>query len=150
MRPRGALPALSFFPASLMLMRFTFLLVAWFALAACEAADDPAATPSATPESTAAPTETPALATLGPAATPPADIEALLTADLARRLGADPSAITVVSVEPVSWPNTCLGVSAPDRVCAQAITPGWLAVLRGPDGREYRYHGSGPRFLFAP
>ena len=118
-------------------------------LSACAANDAPPTT--LTPfERTSTPTAAPAPspATFGAEATPPANLQALLAADIAKRLGADASAFTLVSVEPVSWPNACLGVSEPDRVCAQAITPGWRAILRDGGGAEYRYHGSAARFIF--
>ncbi len=108
-----------------------------------------------TPETPALPSATasPVSATpgsFGASSTPPANIEEVLRAHLAVRLSIDPSVVTVVSIEPARWPDACLGISRPGRVCAQAITAGWLAILRTPDGTEYRYHGAAARFEPAP
>ena len=70
-----------------------------------------------------------------------------LSAHLAGRLSVDPGAITVISIEPVTWPNGCLGLESAGQVCSQARVDGWLAILLGPDGREYRYRGAATYFL---
>lgn len=70
-----------------------------------------------------------------------------LAAHLATRLAVDPIAITVQSIEPATWPNGCLGLETPNQVCSQALVEGWLAILLGPDGREYRYRGTDSYFL---
>lgn len=57
--------------------------------------------------------------------------------DLAARSGTD--IIEIVSVEPVDWPDACLGLARPDEACAQVITPG-LRVLLSAAGRQYEYH----------
>jgi hypothetical protein len=85
-----------------------------------------------------------------PAATPVPAVVDRVTTDLAARLRAPVGGITVVSLEPFTWPDGCLGLGGPGVVCTQALAPGWLAVLRGPDGREYRYRGSGERFAIEP
>jgi hypothetical protein len=41
-----------------------------------------------------------------------------------QQLGVDADAVTVAAVEAVDWPDACLGVSRPDVMCAQVITPG--------------------------
>jgi hypothetical protein len=73
-----------------------------------------------------------------------------MVADLAARLSTPPGSITVVSLTPMTWPNSCLGLGTGGQVCAAVLTPGWLAILRGPDGTEYRYRGAGERFLPEP
>ena len=70
-----------------------------------------------------------------------------LASHLAERLSVDPSQITVVSIEPAIWPNGCLGLESSSQVCSQALVEGWLAILIGPDGREYRYRGTDAYFL---
>ncbi len=70
-----------------------------------------------------------------------------LTAHLASRLDVDPTTITFVSIEPATWPNGCLGLETASQVCSQALVEGWLAILVGPDGREYRYRGADTYFL---
>ena len=48
---------------------------------------------------------------------------------LAERLGVEGSTISLVSVEKVQWRDSCLGVSLPGQMCAQAITPGYKIIL---------------------
>lgn len=67
--------------------------------------------------------------------------EQLLRDDLARRLGVNVGLIDIVSYRLVTWPDGCVGVHRPDAICAQALVDGFLALLSGPDGKEYRYHG---------
>lgn len=43
---------------------------------------------------------------------------------LARQLHIDPATITLVADEPIDWPDACLGVSLPNALCAQVVTPG--------------------------
>jgi hypothetical protein len=75
-----------------------------------------------------------------PSATVLAEWSAPLSAvvnDLTLRSGAQ--AIAIVSVEPVDWPDACLGLPGPDEACAQVITPG-LRVILSAAGRAYEYH----------
>jgi len=60
--------------------------------------------------------------------------------DLAARLGVDESAITVVSVEEVTWPDGSLGCPEPGMMYSQALEDGTLIVL-DVDGTIYEYHG---------
>lgn len=137
------------------MLRFLALAALFLVLSAACGADENEG--SVTPTSTAAPSEGPtptALPTLvsaqPPAATPAAAVVDRLKADLAAKLGVAAPAITVVSLEPFVWPDGCLGLGGPGVVCTQALVPGWLAVLRGPDGKEYRYRGAGDRFAREP
>jgi hypothetical protein len=135
-------------------------LLAWIAapvagaaiLVACDPGSDvPAATATPTAAETTTPvSRAPEVATAVPVPlTPPAGVEAAFVAHLAGRLQVAPSSITVVSFEAALWPNGCLGLGG-DRVCSQALVPGWLAILRAPDGTEYRYRGAGTRFEAEP
>lgn len=47
--------------------------------------------------------------------------------------------IEVVSVEAVEWPDSCLGLPAPQEMCAEVITPGFMVVLRVA-GQEFEFH----------
>lgn len=62
--------------------------------------------------------------------------------DLADRLRMDPAAVSVLSMRLGTWPNGCLGVQQPGKVCSQALVAGWQARLVA-GGREFRYHGGG-------
>ena len=68
--------------------------------------------------------------------------------DLARRLGVDLSAIDVVEVLSVTWPDRGLGCPVPGMVYVQVPEDGLLIRFRSA-GRMYQYHsGAGrPPFL---
>lgn len=67
-------------------------------------------------------------------------------ADLARRLGIAPTAITVTRAEAVEWSDTSLGCPQPGMMYAQVITPGYLIVLEA-NGQTYEYHASRSRIF---
>ncbi len=69
-------------------------------------------------------------------------LQQLLREDLARRLSVPVEQVEVLSYRLVTWPDGCLGVYRPDALCTQALVPGSLAILTGPDGKEYRYHSN--------
>lgn len=77
------------------------------------------------------PRPTPAMSAPGPVA---AAVQAL-----AARLNVPESAITVVSWEPVDWPDTSLGCPEPGMMYAQVITPGYRVVLEV-EGKTYEAH----------
>jgi hypothetical protein len=85
------------------------------------------------------------------AATPSAGSkeQALAVADLAQLLGIAPSAITVVSVEEVTWPDASLGCPKPGMMYAQVLTPGSRIVLEV-DGKTYEYHTGRGRVVPCP
>ncbi len=58
--------------------------------------------------------------------------------NLARQLGVDAAAITIVSAERVSWPDACLGVET-GQACAEVVTPGYKVTLVV-DGERYVFH----------
>jgi hypothetical protein len=58
---------------------------------------------------------------------------------LAEELVVDPSDVVVVQYEAVNWSNSCLGLSEPEEMCAEVITPGWRVLLRV-DQREHELH----------
>ncbi len=68
--------------------------------------------------------------------------------DLARRLGVDPSEVTVVSVEEVTWRDGSLGCPRPGMMYPQVLTDGSRVVLQAQGGRRYEYHAGGRRSAF--
>lgn len=66
--------------------------------------------------------------------------------DLAKRLGAASAAVRLVRAELVVWPDTSLGCPQPGMEYPQVPTDGSLIVLSY-DGREYRYHTGGNRYV---
>lgn len=67
----------------------------------------------------------------------------IAVADLAERLGIEPPAIEVVSMEEVTWPDGALGCPEPGRMYTQALVGGLRIVLRAA-GADHEYH-SGTR-----
>ncbi|MGQ9549240.1 MAG: hypothetical protein ACUVSY_03725 [Roseiflexus sp.] len=67
--------------------------------------------------------------------------------DLAQRLGVAASAVEVVEVDAVTWPDTSLGCPKPGMMYPQVLVEGVLVQLRA-NGQTYRYHGDGQRRLF--
>ena len=67
--------------------------------------------------------------------------------DLAERLGVDESAITIVSVEEVTWSDGSIGCPEPGMMYTQALVNGTLVVLEV-EGKEYEYHSGAARDLF--
>lgn len=72
---------------------------------------------------------------------------AAAVADLTIRLGIDPSDITVVSVEEVTWPDGSIGCPQPGMRYTQALVNGSLVTLEA-GGQTYEYHSGGGRSLF--
>lgn len=68
---------------------------------------------------------------------------------LADALGLDLSAITVVSVTSIEWPDACLGLALPGVACAEVITPGYLIALEA-NGQQYEYHTNGDGSVVQP
>ena len=60
-------------------------------------------------------------------------------ANLANHLQVDPDTIHLVSVEPMEWPDGCLGVQMPGVMCTMVITQGYSVVLEA-GGKQYEYH----------
>lgn len=54
--------------------------------------------------------------------------EAVLN-DLSTRTSLPASTFTIVSVEPRTWSDGCLGLSAPGQFCTQVIVPGWQVIV---------------------
>jgi hypothetical protein len=72
--------------------------------------------------------------------------------DLVGRLGLpDDGTIRIISAETVTWRDSSMGCSLPDRGYLQVLTPGVLIVL-GHGKQTYPYHGSrtGKPFLCEP
>jgi hypothetical protein len=92
---------------------------------------------------TPAPTSTPTPTVTAPVAAPllPAEAQTAVgaaQAALAALLQVPLDRIAVVAIEEAEWPDACLGLAAPDEVCAQVIVPGYRIELQV-DGRSYFY-----------
>lgn len=69
---------------------------------------------------------------------------AAAVADLAERLGVATEAITLVSDEAKTWPDSSAGCPQPGMMYAQVLTEGSRIVLEH-GGRRYDYHQAGGR-----
>ena len=67
--------------------------------------------------------------------------------DLASRLSVERSAIEIVTVEEVTWPNPGLGCPVPGMRYRQIPVDGYRILLRA-DDETYAYHGGGSRGPF--
>jgi hypothetical protein len=70
-------------------------------------------------------------------------------AELAQRLGAEPTEIDVQSIEEAQFPDASLGVPEPNRTYAQVIAPGYIIKLAVGD-RVYTYHANEERVVYVP
>ena len=68
----------------------------------------------------------------------PPDVALNIRNQVSEILGVPVESIQLQSIEPMEWPDSCLGLGGPDESCAQAVTPGWLLVFSA-DGQEYRF-----------
>lgn len=116
-----------------------------FVLAACVA---PTAPPAVAPPTPASPPASEAPTPVNDI--PPAEVEppaasgigAIADAAIqfaAAELGVDDESLTVLSVDPVEWRNSCLGVDKPGEMCMEVITPGYRVLLEV-DGQEVAVH----------
>ncbi|HNB51145.1 MAG TPA: hypothetical protein PK530_04350 [Anaerolineales bacterium] len=82
--------------------------------------------------------------------TPDNHVEELAREALAVQLGIAKEAITLVSVEAVEWPDSCLGITFSEKACATVITPGYRIILEA-NGQTYEYHSNkdGSQMLLA-
>src|SRR5512143_125441 len=128
----------------------TLFIAAMLLIAACSPAAQPNPTVAPTLSLTAEPT------TSGPttglqtrpvsadwASAPQAALAA--RAMLVAQLAIDPDTIDLVSVEKIEWPDACLGVQLPGKMCAQVITPGYkvvmsVAVVGNEADKKYEFH----------
>lgn len=69
------------------------------------------------------------------------DMLNLMVRDLAQRLGTAPSAIQVLTVQPVVWDDGSLGCPQPGHSYVQAQTPG-VRVVFSNQNKTYQYHGA--------
>jgi hypothetical protein len=67
--------------------------------------------------------------------------------DLARRTGIAIDQMTVLEVQPVTWPDGSLGCPQPGMAYTQVTVDGLLIRLHA-GGRGYEYHSGGPRAPF--
>ncbi len=114
-----------------------FLMVFVFFLAGCASP----ATPAATATLPALPT---ALPTAAPSATPPSGdpvppFMLALQKFALDKFNARPNEIRVLKIEPIDWPDACLGAAQAGEICAQMLTPGYRLQVEI-NGKTYELH----------
>ena len=113
------------------------------ALTACRSRPQPQVLETATPSLPVpeeSPLPQPETSPLSPLPTPPTNPARVAAVDfLARELGISADQITVVSSQPVDWPDASLGCPEPGMMYAQVITPGYKFVLEA-GGETYEIH----------
>jgi hypothetical protein len=68
----------------------------------------------------------------------PPDLIDAMKADLANRLGVDPSTIRLVSGRSVTWSDSSLGCPEPEQMYLQVLTDGYQVILEA-GGAQYDY-----------
>jgi hypothetical protein len=68
----------------------------------------------------------------------PPDVALNIRNQVSEILGVPVESIQLETIEPMEWPDGCLGLGGPDESCVAAVTPGWLLAFSA-DGQEYRF-----------
>ena len=128
----------------------TLVIAAMMLIAACSPAAQPSPTVAPTLSPTAEPTTsgpTTGLQTVPVSADWAKAPQAALAARamLVAQISVDPDTIALVSAEKMEWPDACLGVQLPGKMCAQVITPGYkivmsVAVVGNEADKQYEFH----------
>ncbi len=103
----------------------TFLLVLFLGslLAACAAPTPSGSQPTLSPTSNPTTRPTPAPTQSGGDVVP--QVVTAIKTFAAQQFGVSLDSIKILKLEPVEWPDACIGASQPGEMCAQVITPGY-------------------------
>lgn len=71
-----------------------------------------------------------------------------LRVQVAEQLDLSATALTLVSVEQMTWADTSLGCPQPDMTYAQVLTPGWRVTFKDESGHSYKVHTTESREHF--
>jgi len=122
------------------------LLAAVILLSACATPASPATPPpAATPAATPAPSATPARP--GGDELPP--FMPALQKFALDKMNAKPEEIRLIKMEPVDWPDACLGATQAGEICAQVITPGYRLQVEI-KGKVVELHSDGGKTIRQP
>ena len=76
-----------------------------------------------------------------------------LHVNLSDDYGISTDKVTLIKIEPVNWPNSCLGVEIENQMCLDVISSGYRIVFDTPQG-EFVFHtnetGSNIRLAQSP
>ena len=71
-----------------------------------------------------------------------------LTERVAKALGLEPAALTLISATSVTWSDGCLGCPQPGEQCLQVLTPGQQVIYQVPGAQRYDVRpGQGEHFI---
>lgn len=108
-------------------------------------ASEPATQPTTAPATQPAPDPTKEITPVDPTTLPgegvPPAIIAQAVNDAATQAGVDPSVVTVVSADSVTWPNGAAGCPKMGFLYTDVLTPGYRVVVEA-GGTTYDYRGS--------
>ncbi|MFB2921871.1 hypothetical protein [Aerosakkonema funiforme] len=74
----------------------------------------------------------------------PAQVDRAVRQDLSAKTGIAPGKLRITRYSRQTWPDGCLGLAEPDRICTQALVEGWRVVVS--DGSKtwtYRTNSNG-------
>jgi hypothetical protein len=132
-----------------------FLAALWLSaplvLLACSAAggSEPPASSPPTPTASSSPTSTASSGAPDAGPVPP-DLFNQIVADAARQAGVDPSALTVIEAQAVTWSDGSIGCPQPGVMYTQSLVEGYRVILEA-DGKQYDYHvGNRDNFILCP
>lgn len=60
----------------------------------------------------------------------PDPVETAVLTEVSQSGGLPVDELEVIYVEPIEWPDPCLGLAEEDEACAQVITPGWRVTVQ--------------------
>ncbi len=81
---------------------------------------------------------------------PMGDISEKVKSYILQNFNVNESQINILQIQDVEWPDSCLGISQPDQMCLQVITPGYRIIVEV-QGKKIILHANrdGSRILQA-
>lgn len=104
------------------ILPFFLILFTGVLLAACAAPTPPGSKPTPGPS---VPTVSPTSASTQPSSDVVPQVVPAARLFAAEKYGVAPDEVKIVKMDPVEWPNACIGAGQPGDICAQMITPGY-------------------------
>ena len=98
--------------------------------------------PTARPTPTTVPTPVPTPLPTEPAGDQRPPFMAAVERLAAEKFNASAQQVKVLKIEPVQWPDSCLGAAQPGEFCAQIVTPGYRLTV-DINGTTYELHTNG-------
>lgn len=75
-------------------------------------------------------------------------IKSAVLSDASKRISKSIASLRIIEAEKQSWGDSCLGLAAADKICAQVIVPGWKVVVTdGQNKLVYRTDDKGKQVI---